>query len=131
MVKCLINNGTQEDAQQLFAGLTSLIRNVFPQAKIDIWSSDHYWKCPEDREEIYVIYSDQPLRIIDLTSKIPLTWDYHESRAHDADADMPKPYRKEEAIWNQIGHPEEVFLFPKINWLHAYSWPREVESNHK
>lgn len=112
MIQCIVPNTI--DMQELFYNLENYIKKYFPKAIINLKSNEPYWKYPDCNKVIYNLLNDQFITISEFIKYLLLSWHY---KSFDNG--------EEDAIWNQNCYPEEVFLMPKIEWVHIYTWKED------
>ena len=107
--------------QELSNVLYKNISNYWKDITITLISSEDYWKYPEERDIIYKITISPCIAIKNLISYFPVSWVYKEIDAYSVDLKINYIY--ESAIWNKNCHLEEIFLLPKVSWVHIYTSP--------
>jgi len=106
--------------QELFDVLSENILNYYKDSTITLKHSEGYWKYPEEQEVIYGITLTSCIDVKEFIAHFPISWLYKESNVYDVD--LKKSCVNECAIWSKNCHPEEIFLLPKVSWVHIYTW---------
>jgi hypothetical protein len=113
MIKCIINSIDEVLLNKLMTVLTKEIKMRWPNAEITIKKSHAYWKNLEDREVIFNIANNFPIRVFDCIKLFDLNWDYLED---------PTVTSEEDAVWSKLCYPNEIFLTEQVKWVHIYTW---------
>ncbi|HSC24653.1 MAG TPA: hypothetical protein VLB80_00350 [Candidatus Babeliales bacterium] len=106
--------------QKLSTKLDNYIQRSLPDTHIILEANSLYWKEPESNNIIYSILNNHNIKISDLLTLFPLSWNYSEGYVYNVE--IQQQVNNEEAIWSQLCHPEEVFLMPEVEWVHIYTW---------
>ncbi len=123
MIRCFIEKGTEHHVQDLFDRLKREVQKLLPKASCLLYSGENYWKYPEDKDVIFQMKSDEPLRVIDFLNHIPLHWEYLSSVGHNAGS--TERYLDEEGLWSKIECPQDEFFLPEVRWVHIYTWSED------
>lgn len=124
MIHCIADNSI--DITLLSKKIELLIRKYFCDAIIILKANKSYWKEPQSSSIIYRIPKNESIKILNLFTLIPISWEYSEGYAFNVD--IQKRVDTENAIWSQLCHPEEIFLMQEVKWCHIYTL-EEIENS--
>ena len=106
--------------QKLSIELEKQIKRHLPNTCITLETNEPYWKEAKSNSIIYSILNNQNIKVSDLLTLFPITWNYSEGYVFNVD--IQQRVENEDAIWSQLCHPEEFFLTPEVRWAHIYTW---------
>lgn len=117
MIYCIAPNNIK--VQELSNKLNTLIKKYFPDTNIVLESNTPYWKDPNSNSIIYSILNNHHVKVANVITLFPISWDYSEGYAYNLD--IQQRVNTENAVWSQLCHPEETFLDSKVDWAHIYT----------
>lgn len=111
--------------QELSMKLEEQIQKYLPHAYITLETNEPYWKDLASNSIVYSILNNQNIKIADIITLFPISWNYSESYAYNTE--IQRRVDSEDALWSQLCHPEEVFLLNKVRWVNIYTWETNKE----
>lgn len=120
MIRCIALNNIS--VEELSLSLESHIKKYFPDEQIVLETNEPYWKDPKSNSIIYSVVNNQNIKIANLITLFPLSWEYSEGYVYNLE--IQKRVDKEDAIWSQLCYPGEIFLNSLVDWVHIYTTER-------
>ena len=117
MIRCIAPNNI--NVRELSDKFNIIIKEYFSDINVILESNTSYWKEPNYNSIIYSILNNNHIKISNLITIFPLSWNY--SKGHAYKLDIQQKVESEDAIWSKLCHPEEVFMNPIIDWVHIYT----------
>jgi len=105
--------------ENLSISIEKVIKKYFINPRIILETNELYWKEPESRCVVYSVLNNQMVKVSDLITFFPISWDYKEGCAYNLS--IQQQVNTEEAIWSKLCHSDEQFLMPEIDWVHIYT----------
>jgi hypothetical protein len=109
--------------EKLSTSIEKAIKRYFINPQIILETNEPYWKEPESSCIVYSILNNQMVKLSDIITFFPISWDYKEGSAYNLS--IQQEVNTEEGIWSKLCHPEEQFLMPEIDWVHIYTGEEE------
>ncbi len=79
----------------------------------------NYYKMPNHKDCTLEVIFQKNIKITELIPFFNCKWVYENESILDKNNNS---IEEEEAIWSKLCNPEQVFIDPKVQWVHRYNW---------
>lgn len=119
MIKLIIKNFSKETKDKIKEKIEQKIKNLDDEVIVDWFHISDYYKSPDEKKCVLSLIFQKNIKIIELISFFKCKWAYEKDSILD---ESNNTVEEEEAIWSKLCNPNQIFIDPKVQWVHMYNW---------
>ena len=120
MIKLIIKNLDKETKDKIKAEIEQKIEFLSNEVIADWFHISDYYKSPDEKKCVLSLTFQNGITIKDLLVLFDCCqWQYAISEVIN---EQDEVCEYERAIWSKLCNPNEIFVDPKVQWVHIYNW---------